>query len=100
MFAFIMIPIAALWVADNHAFLANVTDAPWQFVGVHERRAGRQPDGAVAMPLLTDGGGFILFKQMPQGAARRPGGYPSVADGGGKVTASILLPSGSSTKAP
>lgn len=68
MFAFVLIPLAAFWAGDNHDFLAKVSAAPWHYVGVQERAIGRQPDGAVALPLEMDGHSYILFKQLPVAA--------------------------------
>lgn len=66
MFALIIVPMALFWAADNQAFLANVTDARWDYVGRQERTAGPRPDGSVAAPVATDTGGYILFKQRPK----------------------------------
>ena len=101
MFALLLIPIATLWISDNSEFLARVTEAPWQYVGVKERKRGLQPDGAEVVPLEVGEHSFIIFKQMRR--TEQPAlfsNYSVESDEGGKVTASILLPSGSITKAP
>ena len=101
MFALLLIPIATLWISDNSEFLAKVTDAPWQYVGVEERRRGVQPDGSEAVPLEVSGHSFIIFKQMPRTEqSAQFSNYSVKSEDGGKVTASILLPSGSMIKAP
>jgi len=80
MFALALIPFAALWAADNQEFLAHVIDAPWEYVGIVERDAGTQPNGAVSVPLTTEAQSFILFKQMPKaGEIAGNGGYQAVS---------------------
>jgi hypothetical protein len=101
MFALLLIPIATLWISDNSEFLAKVTDAPWQYVGVNERRRGLQSDGVEMVPLQVGDHTFIIFKQMRR--TEQPAqfsNYSVKSEDGGKVTASILLPSGSMIKAP
>jgi hypothetical protein len=88
MFALALIPFAALWVADNQDFLSNVTDAPWEYVGVVERDAGTQPTGAVSVPLSTEAQSYILFKQMPKEVPTAG----NVADNGGYQSVSVWLP--------
>lgn len=88
MFALALIPFAALWAADNQEFLSNVTDAPWEYVGVVERDAGTQPNGAVSVPLSTEAQSFILFKQMPKEISKDG----NVADRGGYQSVSVWLP--------
>ena len=90
MFALVLIPVAALWAADNQAFLTQVTDAPWAYVGVTERQSGPQADGAEALPLSTDAHSYILFKQMPK-LPDFVAQFPS-ADGVTAETASVWLP--------
>jgi len=65
MFAFILIPLALLWTADDHPFLERVTKADWEYVGYTERKPGLQPSGSYALTLESDGKTFILFKQKP-----------------------------------
>ncbi len=65
MFALLLVPFAALLTAENQDFLAKVTEAPWHYVGVQERRPGPQTDGAETAPLRVGDYSYILFKQMP-----------------------------------
>ena len=65
MFAFILVPLALLWGADNQEFLEKVTDADWQYVGYTERSPGPQADGSYALTLEVEGKAYILFKQHP-----------------------------------
>ncbi len=69
MFALVFIPLIALWTADNHAFLAKIDDAPWHYVGVQDRPAGPQPNGAEVVPLQVGEHSYILFKQAPSAEA-------------------------------
>ena len=64
MFAFIIVPLALLWAADDHEFLERVTDADWEYVGYTDRTPGLQPDGSYALTLESEGKAFILFKQQ------------------------------------
>ena len=65
MFAFIFAPLVFLWTADNHEFLGHVTDAEWEYVGIHERAPGPQADGSYALTMQSGGKPFIIFKQKP-----------------------------------
>jgi len=66
MFALLLVPIAAFWAADNREYLADVTSAEWQYVGVTERREGPKRDGSRTLPLKVGDHSFILFKQKPR----------------------------------
>lgn len=90
MLALIMIPVAVFWAADNQAFLARVSDAPWQYVGITDRQTGPQVDGSQALPLSTEAHSYILFKQMPKGPDL-VAQFPS-SDGVNAETVSVWLP--------
>ena len=64
MVAFLFVPLAFLWTADNYEFLDKTTGAEWHYVGYHERSPGLQSDGAYALTMEVEGRTFILFKQQ------------------------------------
>jgi len=80
MFALLFVPIAALWAADNHEFLADVTQAPWEYVGVTERAEGAKPNGAHTLPLKVGDHSFILFKQRPLATEQAENGPPKTQE--------------------
>lgn len=65
MFAFIFVPLAILWSANDHPFLERVSGADWEYVGYVERKPGLQQNGSYTLTLESEGKTFILFKQQP-----------------------------------
>jgi len=72
MFAFLLVPFAALWSVDNSDYLQKMTNAEWEYVGYQERHNGLQHDGSAAMTMEIGGKSFILFKQRPMQAEPNP----------------------------